>query len=97
MVMLVRALQPRNASFPILVTLLGMVRLAKGVFSKALIPILVTLDGIVTLVIEELLNQFAPIVVNPLASIMLVGQYLNALLSMLVTPVPIVTVARFEQ
>lgn len=49
------------------------------------------------LVIGELANQFAPIVVNPLASIMLVGQYLNALLSMLVIPVPIVTVARFAQ
>jgi hypothetical protein len=42
MVMLVRALQPRNASFPILVTLLGMVRLAKGVFSNALCPIFIT-------------------------------------------------------
>jgi hypothetical protein len=62
--------------------------------SNALAPILVTLDGIVMLVIEEPLNQSAPTVTMPLANVIFVGQYLNASLPILVTPVPMVVVAK---
>jgi hypothetical protein len=71
-----------------------MVRLAKGVFSKALIPMLVTLLGMLTLIIEEFLNQFAPTVTIPLANIIFVGQFRNASAPILVTPVPMVVVAK---
>ena len=48
--MLVKLVQPRKASAPILVTLFGIVISVKLVQKNAPFPILVTLSGIVTLV-----------------------------------------------
>ena len=102
MVAVVKEEQLRNVPFTILVTLLGIVMLARPVqFWKAVSPMLVTLEvGVkVMLVRPEFLNILSSILVNPvpIVAVARLVQSLNALLPMLVTLLGIVMLVREVQ
>ena len=100
MVTLVRLLQLSNAFSPMLVTVLGIVMVAKEHILKADLPILVTLFGIVTLFrLMQQSKTLSPIDVTPLGIVMLVRlvQFWNALIPILFTLSGMVTLGRLIQ
>src|ERR1017187_9190038 len=89
-------LAPENAPVPIVLTPLGTTTLLRLVPEKAAPPIVVTLCGIVTLskLVPE--NAESPMFATFLPSLTCLRckQYKNALLSIVITPLPIVTLVR---